>query len=795
MKFNQEDGKIRIELSEFVSISKRAISPTPTCDEDEVVGDSLSKRVLDRIVGEMTKEAFDFEFVVGEHRFSMEISPDGIQDNLVTLARTVNSNPKAPCRELRSSMRAEAFIIAYALSERCGYKCGGLKLIYYNPASNDYAEFEETIDKKRLDTFFARCVTTISLFARPEVDRVTKRLPTLKALKFPYPEIRDGQNEFIRRAYRTLARGGKLYAGAPTGTGKTVSALFPALRALGDGRFEKIFYLTPKATIAEAVRDCLNLMAEGGADVRSVILTAKEKACRSGSLCKRSKRLCPNSKENKLPEALLTLYQKNLTVVDISVIGEVAEKYRLCPYELSLAYAELCDVVVCDINHLFDPVAYIRRFFTKRGSYAFLIDEAHNLGERVREAYSAELSAEDIAAPSVCPLLGEFSALKKISATAASLFTEVLFPYVKEEVREGRGGDMLGAQNLSLIPDRLYTMFDELLTVAENEHRLSLSAKDNESLDRTAFLRTYLYKIGSYAELIARFDDSFKLFIFYKNGEIRAKIFCLDTGKIISERLSLGHSALLFSATLEPIDYYRETLGGDRSDEVVTVESPFDSSQLAVRIMDGVSTRYSEREQTLLGVVRAIAATVSAKRGHYIVFSPSFEYSEALHRIFVEKYPKLKVISQKRNMTKSEREEFLAKLSRTEDGYLVAFCVMGGIYSEGIDLAGDKLIGAIIVGIGLPGLSYEREAIAEYYGEKYESGKEFAYIYPGMNRVFQAAGRVIRTETDRGVIVMIDDRFRDPIYKKSLPHLWRNLEFIADAKELKASLEEFWNEQ
>ena len=794
MRFNADDKKIRIDMSEFIAVSRRAISPTPTYDEDEVGSGRISERVFSRIVGEAIKETLDFEFSVGEHSFEMQISPDSVEGDLLTFSTLVDTKPTQPRREVVQTVRAEGFISAYAFAQKYGYDAVRIRVIYYNPVLDEAYTTEEIVTKKRLATFFNRCLTTLSVFAKPEIERVTKRLPTLRKLKFPYSDIREGQNEFIRHAYRVLSRGGKLFAGAPTGTGKTVSALFPALRALGDGRFDKIFYFTPKATIAEAVRDCLSLMAKGGAELRAVILTAKEKSCKNGSLCKRSRKLCPNSAVNKLPEALLTLYGMGLTVVDINTVGEVARRYNICPYELSLTYAELCDVVVCDFNHLFDPSVYIRRFFSARGRYAFLVDEAHNLGERVREAYSMELTAEEIAEPSMCPLLGEFSATKRVASGVASIFYDTLLPYVKEEIREGKDGEKIGAQKLSELPGKLYTMFDELIALLENEYQLSLSAKDDEAYDRSAYLRGYMRKIRMFSDLIAGFDNSFKLIILYKNGKITAKIFCLDTGKIIAKRLSLGHSALLFSATLEPIDYYRETLGGDRSDEVLTVESPFDPSQLAVRIMDGVSTRYSEREDTLLGVVRSIAATVSAKRGHYIVFSPSFAYSEALCRVFSEKYPKLNIISQKKNMTQREREEFLAKLSKTEDGYLVAFCVMGGIYSEGIDLAGDKLIGAVIVGIGLPSLSYEREAIAEYYGERYESGKEFAYIYPGMNRVFQAAGRVIRTESDRGVIVMIDDRFRDPIYKKSLPHLWRNLEFIGDAKELKASLEEFWNE-
>jgi Rad3-related DNA helicase len=248
----------------------------------------------------------------------------------------------------------------------------------------------------------------------------------------------------------------------------------------------------------------------------------------------------------------------------------------------------------------------------------------------------------------------------------------------------------------------------------------------------------------------------------------------------------------MFSATLSPLDYYRSILGGERHDDTLEVNSPFDPSQLSVCIMDRISTRYSERVDTLPAVVQAVAATVSAKRGNYMIFSPSFAYSDALAKAFSAKYPKIRVISQRPDMTAREKAEFLDEFKKDDRNYLIAFCVMGGIYSEGIDLAGDSLIGAVIVGIGMPALSYEREAMAEYYQEKYEEGKQFAYIYPGMNRVFQAAGRVIRREDDRGVIVLIDDRFDDPLYKKSLPKLWEGVRFIGSARDLKAELEEFW---
>ncbi|MBQ7387367.1 MAG: ATP-dependent DNA helicase [Clostridia bacterium] len=794
MKYDRESGKILLTLGEFVTVARRRVAATAH-DEDEPCVSGVSSRILRSIIGEHTPEALTFGFSGLGYSFELAMSADAIAGDEITVAREIESSPEKPRREELAEVRGEGFVIAHALCELSGLESVNLRFIYINSARAEHAVTSERVDAKKLASFFKKCVSAIEIYARPEVERVTKRLPSLASLKFPYSKIRDGQSEFVRTAYRTLARGGTLYASAPTGTGKTVSALYPALRVLGNGRRDKVFYLTPKATGAESVRECLELMRDAGAIVRSVILTAKDKCCLGGHKCRTSHALCELSGCKNIAEAALELYDMGLTVIDSDIIAPVALKHRVCPYELSLTYSELCDVVICDINYLFDPSVYIRRFFTVGGNFAFLIDEAHNLTERAREMYSAELSDGEISSPTRCELLGEYSVLKKKSRDFEKSFFDLFYPYVKEEIRERTDGQMLGAVNLSEIPAELYSLTDELLSVAESELRAGLRAEDEERYERIDFLKKYHYSLKKFADILARFDNAYKLFVFYEDGSIRIKLFCLDTGPLIRERLSKGAGALLFSATLSPLGYYRSVLGGDRSDDTLEVGSPFTPEQLSVSIMDKISTRYSEREDTLLGVCRVIAATVSAKRGNYIVFSPSFAYSEALARAFSAKYPKLHMISQRKDMTKREKEDFLAEFKKETGSYLVAFCVMGGIYSEGIDLAGDSLIGAVIVGIGIPSLSYEREAIAEYYQEKYEEGKQYAYIYPGMNRVFQAAGRVIRREDDKGVIVLIDDRFDDPIYKKSLPSLWSGVRFIDDAKRLRELLDDFWREE
>ncbi len=793
MIYDEQSESIIISVTEFVAIARRGVSPTLPYDEDEPKDGELGKYGLRAALGDTEERELSLSTEVDGEKMLIHGKARLGKHGEIVIAKLSDRKAKSPSKELIAKARGEGFLLAHMLTAEDGLDSVLLTIAYICEGSGEKIETREEVKKSTAERFFKKCLGTVSIYSRPERERVKCRLPTMRTIKFPYRNIREGQSEFVKRAYKTLSRGGTLFALAPTGTGKTVSAIFPAVRAMGEGRCKKTFYLTPKTTTAEAAKGCIRILSRFGAKIKAMVLTAKERACKNGLRCRDGKENCENSKCNKLADAALELYDSDITVVTSREVEPVAKKYTVCPYELALTYAELCDVVICDFNYLFDPRAYIRRFFDEGGEYAFLIDEAHNLPDRAREMFSAEISADELAAPSVSELLGEFSEVKRASLEASREVFSLMFPYVKDEIRVTKEGEV-GATHLSEIPGGLYGIFERLLTICEEEISTNLKARDEERAARLKLLRDYYYKAKRVYEAMLSFDSDYQLFIFYKHAELRIKLYCIDTGRRISESVSKGHAAVFFSATLAPLDYYRAVLGGDRTSEIMEVDSPFAPEQLTVAIMDRISTRYSEREDTLLAVCRVIAATLSAKRGNYIVFSPSFAYSEALAEIFKSKYPKITALIQGKNMTLREKEEFLAAFERKDDSYLVAFCVMGGIFAEGIDLVGDSLIGAVVVGIGLPQISYEREAIAAYFDERYESGKEFAYVYPGMNRVLQAAGRVIRREDDRGVIVLIDDRFDDPIYKKSLPKLWRGVRFIGDPKELKATLEEFWRE-
>ncbi len=793
MLYCQDKNEMNISLREFVSTARRGICTSLPCDEDEPYVKSATERVRKNLVGDGEPYELETDFSVGDVRFILKGKCDTLLGDTLSIIRIIDTHPDRITKSDMSECRADAFVLGYIHANNNRLSSVNLDIIIASTVCDVTRTVSERVSFKKLEKFFDKCVCAVSIYARVEVDRVKFRLPSMREARFPFDNVREGQSSFVKSVYRTIGRGDTLFASAPTGTGKTVSSLYPAIRALGGGLCRKVFYLTVKSMTSLAARDCLNLMQQKGCNTRAIILSAKEKCCKLKLVCHDSRELCPLTKFNRLPDAVMELYDLGITVVEEKHVQAIAMKYQVCPHELMLTYSEICDVVICDINYLFDPTVYIRRFFTHGGEYAFLVDEAHNLPDRVREMYSCEVSIHELEKISVSELLTPHSALATNLRSACDILSSVLMPYISDSIFTDKDGKKQGATHLSDVPCEIYDLFSSLEECADNELMKSRIYRDEGATARQKLISSLLRNLRKINYILGLFDSSYKMFIRYDDGNLIFKLFCLDTSDIVKRCIAKGHGAVFFSATLEPIEYYKSLLGGRNSD-TLSIHSPFNPEQLCVSIIDSISTRYSEREHTLDAVCRVIAATLSARRGNYMIFSPSFEYSYALYERFCEKYPKIKSMYQSPTMSEREKNEFLDTFREESPNYLVGFCVMGGIYSEGIDLAGQSLIGAVVIGIGMPSLSYEREAIAEYFEEKYESGKQYAYVYPGMNRVFQAAGRVIRREDDKGVIVLIDDRFRDPIYKKSIPSLWRGMGYISDAKVLKERLVTFWQE-
>ena len=787
MRFDKESGELAVGLTEWVMLARRGIATALPVEEESALSPAL-RYALREAMPDAKEESLTYSFEGNESvHFALHAKVQHLDLDCVTLARGVDGDPKRPPRALVQQVRGEGYTAAYMYAKIASLTRVKLRILYINPDTMAFTERVESLPMAKLEEFFAKCRAAVLVYARPAIDRAVRRLPSLAEVRFPYGKMREGQDVFVRGVYRAIARGTTLYAEAPTGIGKTVSSLYPALRALGNDKCDKVFYLTPKTTIAYGARDCLLDMAAKGAIFRAVILSAKERICPQALACRDGADRCEVSENRRLTEATLWLFDHAPTVAQEKDILAAAALHKVCPHELSLSYSELCDVVICDFNYLFDPVVYLKRYFTDGGRFAFLVDEAHNLPDRASEMYSARITEEEVLGEGL--ELPEHSPLQKELNNVKNSFHNILFPLVKENMHKDESGESVGFAHGREIPEGIFPLFTALLKAAE-ETLYSLFGK--RSAAQLAPLKEYYYRLKRFFGILTCFDRRYEYFVFLERGVLSLKLFCIDPSGVIRARLEKGHSAVFFSGTLTPMDYYRSVLGGEG--EILEVPSPFAKEQMSISIMDKIGTRFLQREDTLPAVMRVIAATVSAKRGHYMVFSPSFAYNEALAAAFRAKYPKIRVLEQKRSMHTEQRAAFLEAFREEGGGYLVAFCVMGGIYAEGIDLAGDSLIGAIIVGTGLPSVSYEREAMAAYYEEKYEAGKQYAYIYPGFHRVLQAAGRVIRREEDRGVIVLIDDRFSDPLYKKCVPQLWHGLKFVGDAKALRMLLDKFWAE-
>ncbi len=656
---------------------------------------------------------------------------------------------------------------------------------------NEALSWEESPSKESLSSFYKRALAALVLDGRHAVEKAAVRLPTLASLTFPYEKARDGQADMMKAVFSAIKSKSVLYATAPTGVGKTLAVLFPALRALGLGHTEKIFYFVPKTTLFETVSEALLLLASKGALLRAVIVYAKERLCpykENGTPC----RFCTHGKAKKeaIKKATEALYQRGLTVVNEEALLSTALDYGVCPHELSLSYARYADVVLCDYNYLFDRRVFLRRFFSESGHYTFLIDEAHNLPERARDMYSAELSlsfltdtlalARELEAPIASALAGLLTATEK-----------AIDEMLRDNLRKDAAGEACGFAYQSAPPTALFACIEALAERLEKAVFALSAAKDAQS----QLLREALYRLLGVYDTLLCYSEGYVSYALQENGEKKIKFTCIDPSDEINARLDKGDSAVFFSATLSPLDYYRSVLTARRPALSIEAPSPFAKENLCVGIMDKVSVRAAAREESLAEVAKIIATVLRERQGNYMVFCPSFSYMERVAAAFRQLAPRVTVALQKRHMSQKEREAFLDSFKPREKGYFVGFCVTGGIYAEGIDLVGERLIGAIVIGVALPQVSAERELIATYYNEKCEMGKEYAYFYPGMNRILQAAGRVIRREDDKGVVVLIDDRLRSPVCSKVFPQLWRDLRFAGNREALAALLHRFWQEE
>lgn len=683
-----------------------------------------------------------------------------------------------------------------------------LQLTYLDLQTDAVTEFREVFSIAKLSTFFNETTAVYLEWIREQIQWQRRRDASIESLVFPFLDYRAGQRQIAVSTYKLIAQGGRLFIEAPTGIGKTISVIFAAVKALGEGKLERFFYLTARTIGRTVAEKAMTDLRNAGLQVRTITLTAKDKLClRDGQPCDQPD--CPLALgyyDRRKPAMREALGRAEITR---PVLEEIAAKHQVCPFELSLDLSSWVDGVICDYNYVFDPRVYLRRHFADEpGDYAFLVDEAHNLVDRAREMFSAEISTEQLPGLSraIKAALPDCTrALRKLNTAIKKLAGDT--GPQESPVEESGEGDLFSQPKKTGNPNpqKTVTQFQDREDVrTSREFPASLNPLIEDALHhagtwlalnkpaefREDLLQLY-FRLHSFRRTAELYDERYVTLI-YPGDPVRVRLFCLDPSFLLQQAFQRGKAAVLFSATLAPIDYYRELLGGRPEDPVLQLESPFPPDHLAVLVHDRIRTHFKARGESLLEVVRAIAALVLEHPGNYLVYFPSFQYLNAVREQFQALHPTVPVLVQRTGMAESEREAFLAAFSTEQGSTLLGFAVLGGIFGEGIDLVGDRLIGAIIVGVGLPQLSVERDLIRDYFQEKAGAGFDYAYAFPGMNRVLQATGRVIRSETDRGVVLLLDTRFAERRYRQMFPKWWQGLRVTND-HQIRQAVHTFWN--
>lgn len=671
--------------------------------------------------------------------------------------------------------KAQAMCYACFYGEDMGLSEIGVQMTYVNLETEEIRRFFEVFQTAYLKEWFQEILKEYKKWTDYQYEARCIRQESIRNIEFPFP-YREGQRNLAVSVYRTIERKKNLFLQAPTGIGKTMSVVFPSVKAVGEGLGEKIFYLTAKTITRTVAEEAFEILREKGLRFKTVTITARDKLCfMEERECNPD--ACPYAKGhfdrvNNAVYDLLTNEQK----ADRERILVYAQKHQVCPFEMSLDVSSFADGIICDYNYVLDPNVKLKRYFAEgiKGEYIFLIDEAHNLVERAREMYSASLYKED------------FLEMKRMIA-----------PYSKQIARD------LDQCNKNLLALKREC---ESFQVLENAGTLTMHLTklygdienfldEQRSFEYTQSLVEFFLKIRQFLNIHEILDESFRVYTEQTpEGKFLIRLLCVHTAGVVRECLNKGISTIFFSATLLPVGYYKELLGAQPEDYAIYADSPFDKGNRGLFMGCDVSSRYTRRNKTeYRQIYRYIRGVITAKKGNYMIFFPSYRLMQEVYETAFEEGipPDTELFLQKSSMTEAEKEEFLQRFEETVQGTQAAFCVLGGIFSEGIDLKEERLIGTIIVGTGLPQICVEREILKGYFDEKEQNGFDYAYRFPGMNKVLQAAGRVIRTRQDKGIILLLDERFVENPYQKLFPREWSDIRRIT-LRNIENSVREFW---
>ena len=696
---------------------------------------------------------------------------------------------------------AQAKVYAYIYGTQKALETIGVRMTYCNMDTEELKYFIEEYSLEELEVWFLNLVEEYKKWAQFQIDWKKKRQESIKNVGFPY-EYRKGQKELASSVYRTIYHKRKLFLEAPTGVGKTLSTVFPAVKAVGEELGERIFYLTAKTIARTAAEQAFALLREKGLLFKTVVLTAKEKVCFQKE-CKCNPIDCPYAKGHfdRINEAVFDMICRE-DCFDRDNLEKYAKKHQVCPFEFALDCSLFADGIIGDYNYLFDPHVYLKRFFGEgvQSKGIFLIDETHNLVDRGRDMYSAHLIKEDFL--SLKKAVKPYSI--KLEKRLEKCNRELLL--LKKETEGNKKWESIESFVLAL--NRLSEAVSEYL---ENH---------DDSPVREEVLEFY-FEISHFLLIYDGMSDDYVIYTqMEEKGDFRIKLFCVNPAKKLQACMERGISSILFSATLIPIQYYKKLLGGTNEDYEVYADSTFDPHKRALLVGCDVTSRYTRRNQEEYRKIAGyIHNVVSKRQGNYMIFCPSYTMMDNIYNVYQKYYNvenEVECLLQKDFMSENEREDFLNQFTlaqgknpqqplsclsevqeqiglpiEMEEKSLLGFCVMGGIFSEGIDLKQDSLIGVIVVGTGLPLVCLEREILKQYFDDHGENGFDYAYRYPGMNKVLQAAGRVIRTEEDVGIVVLLDERFLQSNYTRLFPREWSEYEIVQEST-IGREVECFW---
>ena len=720
------------------------------------------------------------DFVVDDIEITLQGRADGIikkseKDYIIDEIKTTVSDLKVFREENLEWHLGQAKCYAYMFAKALSLDHISVRLTYIRQGK----ESEKLIDDyhfvtKELENEIYDLIDQYLEFYNIILRLNERRNETINEMNFPFTNFRSGQKELTKYVYGAIKNKEKLYIEAPTGIGKTMSTIFPSIKYLAEDELSKIFYLTAKTTGKENAFNAIHILKENGLSLSDIVITSKEKICPckdkacNPDECEYAKGYY-NKIKNILKESILRYDE-----FDLETINHIANKYLVCPFELELDLSLYCDAIICDYNYVFDPTSYMKRYFDEDAShYQILVDEAHNLVDRSKEMYSASISKSEILKAKEAQ---KKIPNKKIKNSLAKLMK--IFEYYDAEFLNGQ-------TKLIDLQDEDYKTLNRFITSYQEV------TKDNNS-DISKDLTNLYININRFMKISEFLSERFLVYFDKSDEDSQLKLFCLDASRFLSSTMSRMNSTVLFSATLSPMSYYVDVLGGKKGDSPsLLLDSPFPKENLKLLIAPKISTKYRNRDKTYSEVAKYILSFISVKKGNYIVYLPSYEYLTKLMGVLT--LPDDVIVHiQNKDMNDKEKNAFVNEFKKESDKSIIAFAIIGGVFSEGIDLVGDYLIGVVIVGIGLPKINYESNQIVDYYKDNDIDGFAYAYTYPGMNKVMQAVGRLIRSETDKGAALLIDERYMWNDYRVLFKKEWDDYEVVYNENDVVESLQKFF---